>query len=120
MKDPTEVPIMISAITERIVLRVLLAASLTATSACSLITDLRSAPREPALRVVQVPAPRSAPSDAATTPASELRPVSSVDPGTPVPAAQLPPQTSAPDVERVMSDDPRAVIDWLLNRSSTR
>ena len=110
---------MISAITG-IVLRVLLAASLTATSACSLITDLRSAPRERALRAVQVPAPRSAPSDAATTPAPELRPVSSVDPGTPVPAAQLPPQTSAPDVERVMSDDPGAVIDWLLNRSSTR
>ena len=115
---------MISARTERIALGVLLAGLLIATSACGLVSELRLTRGAPALRVAQAPTRESIPAATAATPASsELRPVSSVDVVTPAPAAQpaqVPPQTSAPDVDRAVNDDPRAVIDWLLKRSSIR
>jgi hypothetical protein len=126
---------MISVRTDRIIRVVLFGGLLTATAACDLVAALRRAPAvEPA------PAPTTArktvPAATASTPDGEGRPAVMVTPDTPIATAapagmdsraelQGPsksPQTSATNAERGSTDaeDPRAVIDWLLNRSSTR
>jgi len=123
---------MISVRTDRIIRVAFFGGLLTATAACDLVADLRRAPAVPP--VAQAPASQSLP--AATTPAGDARPAVMVTPDTPVATAapvavdsraklQGPsrsPQTSATNTERGSTDaeDPRAVIDWLLNRSSTR
>jgi hypothetical protein len=122
---------MISVRTDRIIRVALLGGMLTATAACDLVADLRRAPAAPP--VAQAPARQSVP---AATAAGDARPAVIVTPDTPVKTAapvavdsraelQGPsrsPQTSATNTERGSTDaeDPRAVIDWLLNRSSTR
>ena len=127
---------MISMRTDRITLGVLVVGLLTATAACDLVAATRQVPAvEPAPAVTQAPARQSVPAATASTP-GDARPAVMVTPDTPVgtaapaglesrPVLQGPsraPQTSAPNAERGSTDaeDPRAVIDWLLNRSSTR
>ena len=108
---------------------------LTATAACALVTELRrpSAVRPaptvagpPASELVQVSAPPTS-----SAPATETRPAAAIRPTTPAAAAapasappsaepQEQPRTTAPERQSNDADDPRAVIDWLLNRSSVR
>ena len=125
---------MISVRTDRIIRIAFFGGLLTATAACDLVADLRRAPAVPS--VAQAPARPSVPAATASTPAGDARPAVMVTPDTPVATAapvavdsraeaQGPsrsPQTSATNTERGSTDaeDPRAVIDWLLNRSSTR
>lgn len=128
---------MISVRTDRIIRVVLFGGLLTATAACDLVPALRRAPAvEPSPAVAPTAARQSVPAATAPTPASDGRPAVMVTPDTPVATAapagmdsraelQGPsrsPQTSATNAERgsTEADDPRAVIDWLLNRSSTR
>jgi len=124
---------MISVRTDRIIRIALLSGLLTATAACDLVADLR---RAPAMPVAQAPARQSVPAATVSTPVSDARPAVMVTPDTPVATAapvavdsraelQGPsrsPQPSATNTEQGSTDteDPRAVIDWLLNRSSTR
>jgi hypothetical protein len=107
---------MISVRTNRIMLGVLLAGLLTAMAACALVAETRRAPAvEPAPTVVQPPAPELVPASvpaAASAPATETRPELTVAPLTPAAAAAERPSND--------TDDPRAVIDWLLNPSSVR
>ena len=125
---------MISVRTDRIIRVAFFGGLLTATAACDLVADLRRAPAVPP--VAQAPASQSLPAATASTPAGDARPAVMVTPDTPVATAapvavdsraelQGPsrsPQPSATNTERGSTDteDPRAVIDWLLNRSSTR
>jgi hypothetical protein len=81
-------------------------------------------PEAPAVRpaptVAVPPAPERAPVSASPTssaPTIETRPAPAVRPSTP---ALAPPAVSAPEQPLNDADDPRAVIDWLLNPSSWR
>jgi len=106
---------MISVRTNRIMFGVLLAGLLIATAACAQVAETRRAPAvKPAPTVVQSPAPELVPASvpaAASAPATETRPELTVAPLTPAAAAERPSNDT---------DDPRAVIDWLLNPSSVR
>jgi hypothetical protein len=108
---------MISVRTNRIMLGVLLVGLPTATAACALVGEMRRAPAvKPAPIVVQQPGPELVPASvpaAASAPATETRPELTVTPLTP--AAAAPAERPSND-----ADDPRAVIDWLLNPSSGR
>ncbi len=130
-----EVPTMISMRTDRIMLVLLVVGLLTATAACALVPELRrpSAVRPapivagpPASELVQVNAPPTS-----SAPATETRPAAAIRPTTPAAAAapasappsaepQEKPRATAPERQSNDADDPRAVIDWLLNRSSVR
>ena len=130
-----EVPTMISMRTDRIMLVLLVVGLLTATAACALVTELRrpSAVRPaptvagpPASELVQVNTPPTS-----SAPATETRPAAAIRPTTPAAAAapasappsaepQEQPRATAPERQSNDADDPRAVIDWLLNRSSVR
>jgi hypothetical protein len=114
-----EVPTMISIRTKRITLGVLLAGLLTVTVACGLVAKMRGAPDvKPTPKEVQVP--QSAPASAPATASAETRPELAVTPVTPV-AAAAPAAVESAVAEQASNDanDPRAVIDWLLNRSSS-
>jgi hypothetical protein len=124
---------MISVRTDQIISGVLLVALLIATAACDRTAQLRRAPAvQPAPTAARPPAAQPVPSATTSTPAADSRPTMAVAPSVPAAAPtgsesridlqqpQEPAQTSAADAERVSGDDPRAVIDWLLNRSSTR
>jgi len=94
---------MISNRTDRIVLNVLVAGLLAATASCTLVTErLGARAAKPAPAVAGSPEP-------------EVVPVS-------VPSTSGAPQAPAAAAERPANDadDPRAVIDWLLNPSSVR
>jgi hypothetical protein len=108
---------MISVRTNRIMLGVLLAGLLTATAACAQLGETRRAPAvKSAPAAVQQPAPELVPASvpaAASAPATETRPEPTVTPRTPGAAAAAERQSND-------TDDPRAVIDWLLNPSSVR
>src|SRR5213594_318716 len=130
-----EMPTMISMRTDRIMLVLLVVGLLTATAACALVPELRrpSAVRPaptvagpPASELVQVNAPPTS-----SAPATETRPAAAIRPTTPAAAAapasappsaerQEQPRTTSPERQSNDADDPRAVIDWLLNRSSVR
>jgi hypothetical protein len=114
-----EVPTMISVRTKRIRLGVLLAGLLTATAACTLVAEMRGAPDvKPTPTAVQVPAPQLAPMSAPATASGEARSELTVTQVTPV-AAAVPAASESTPAEPASNnaDDPRAVIDWLLNRS---
>src|SRR5437867_8535504 len=128
-----EMPTMISMRTDRIMLVLLVVGLLTATAACALVPELRrpSAVRPtvagpPASELVQVNVPPTS-----SAPATETRPAAAIRPTTPAaaaaPASAPPsaepleePRATAPERQSNDADDPRAVIDWLLNRSSVR
>ena len=112
---------MISMRTDRITWGVLVVGLLTATAACDLVAATRQVPAvEPAPAVTQAPARQSVPAATASTP-GDARPAVMVTPDTPVGTA-APAGVESRAVQRGSTDaeDPRAVIDWLLNRSSTR
>src|SRR5882724_6929404 len=90
--------------TDRIMLGLLVAGLLTVTTACAPATETR-----PALTVTPV-----MPAAAAASAASPLR----VEPQEQPQALQAP--ATAAERQPKDADDPRAVIDWLLNRSSVR
>ena len=99
----TEVPTMISMRTDRIMWGIVVAGLLTATAACAQTAETR---QPPALRRA-TPATVSSP---AAPPIVDLREQP--------PAPQAP--AIAPERPPNDADDPRAVIDWLLNPSSVR
>ena len=102
---------MISVRTKRIVLGVLLAGVLAATAACTLVAKIRGAPAvESAPAEGQVAVPVSAPAPANAEFA--------VPPATPATTAK-PAASESTGAGRASNnaEDPRAVIDWLLNRS---
>jgi hypothetical protein len=114
-----EVLTMLSISTKRILLGVLLAGLLTVTAACGLVAEMRGAPaNKPTLTVVQTPAPQLVPASPPATASVETRLDLAVTPVKPVEAA-APAASESAAVERASNnaDDPRAVIDWLLNRS---
>jgi hypothetical protein len=114
-----EVPTMISIRTKRIMLGVFLAVLLTVTAACSLVAEMRGAPAvKPTYTVVQAPAPQSVPASPPATASVETRPDLAVTPVKPAEAA-APTESESTAAERPSNsaEDPRAVIDWLLNRS---
>jgi hypothetical protein len=130
-----EVPTMISMRTDRIMLVLLVVGLLTATAACALVTELRRPPAvRPAPTVAGPPASELVQKSAPPTPsapATETRPAAAIRPTTPAAAAapasappsaepQEQPRATAPERQSNDADDPRAVIDWLLNRSSVR
>ncbi len=126
--------------TDRIMLGLLVAGLLAVTTACALVAEMRRAlAAKPPSTVVQPPAPESVSASvpaAASAPATETRPALTVTPVTPAAAAasaasplrvepQEQPQAlqapaTAAERQPKDADDPRAVIDWLLNRSSVR
>ena len=113
---------MISVSTKRTMWGVFLAGLLTATAACTLIAEMRGGPAvKPTPTVIQVPAVQLVPVSAPATASVETRPELTVTPVMPV-AAAAPAASESTAAERALNDtdDPRAVIDWLLNRSSTR
>jgi len=113
---------MISVMTKRILLGIPLAGLLTAMAACSLVAQMRGAPAaKPAPAAVREPTPQLVPVSAPATASAETRPEFAVTPATPA-ATAAPAASESAAAERAANnvDDPRAVIDWLLNRSSTR
>jgi hypothetical protein len=114
-----EVLTMISISTNRIMRAVLFAGLLPVTAGCGLVAEMRGAPAvKPTLTVVQAPAPQLVPASPPATASVETRPDLAVTPVKPVEAA-APAASESTAVERTSNnaDDPRAVIDWLLNRS---
>ena len=108
---------MISVGTSRILWSVLLAGLLTATGVCSLVAEMRGAPtvkpaptevRAPVSEVVPVPPAVAADAEPELTVTS----VKSVEA-----AATAGSESTATERPSNSADDPRAVIDWLLNRS---
>jgi hypothetical protein len=93
---------------------ILLAGLLTATGACSLVAKIRGASTvEPAPTAVRAPAPPATTADA--EPELTVTSVKSVEAATTAGS-----ESTAAEAASNNADDPRAVIDWLLNRSSTR
>ena len=110
---------MISIRTKRITFGVLLAGLLTVTAACSLVAAMRGAPAvKPTYSVVQAPTPQVVPAGPPATASVETRPDLAVAPVKPTEAA-VPTASESNPAERPSNsaEDPRAVIDWLLNRS---
>lgn len=120
---------------DRIFLSVLLLGTLTATTSCGLMSGTSGTSKERNSSVAQ-PAPAAT---KASTPAPATRPAVGATPVTtapPVPAAAVepvtvpqqlnlqqspaPPQPAVSDPGRASNEDPRAVIDWLLNPSTRR
>ena len=110
---------MISNRTDRIVLNVLVAGLLAATASCTLVTErlgaraAKSAPAvagspEPEVVPVSVPSTSGAPDAAPSRVERREQPQATQAPAA---AAERPANDA---------DDPRAVIDWLLNPSSVR
>lgn len=113
---------MISVRTDRIMMGVLLAGSLTTTAACSLVAEMRQAPPgKPASTVEQPPPPELMPS-APGTMSAPVATATASEPRVELQEQSRAPQTPPSAVERPSNDadDPRAVIDWLLNRASMR
>jgi hypothetical protein len=107
----------ISAGTSRILLSILLAGLLTATGACSLVAKMRGSPtvkpaptevRAPVSEVVPVPPAVAADAEPELTVTSVKSMEGAATAGSESTAAERPSNSA---------DDPRAVIDWLLNRS---
>jgi hypothetical protein len=106
---------MISVRTKRIMLGVLLAGLLTATPACTLVAEMRGTS---ALKPAPTAVPESAPPLVPVTASAETRPELTAAPVKPLEAAAPAASASTPAArEPNNADDPRAVIDWLLNRS---
>ena len=118
---------------DRIILLVLLLGTLTVTTSCSLISGVWGDRKESKSSVAQ-PAPAAAKT---STPAPETRPAVNATPVTAAPSvpaavvepapvsqplnAQQPQPTQPPAASepgRAPNEDPRAVIDWLLNPST--
>jgi hypothetical protein len=110
---------MIFVMTKRILLGIPLAGVLTAMAACTLVAEMRGTPVvKPAPPAVLESTPQLVPS---ATASGETRPEFAATPATPA-ATAAPAASESTAAERAANnvDDPRAVIDWLLNRSSTR
>jgi|SoiMetStandDraft_2_1073263.scaffolds.fasta_scaffold90125_2 hypothetical protein len=121
---------------DRIFLFVLLLGTLTVTTSCSLLSGIRGTSKEtkssvaqpgPAATKANTPAPAARPAVSATpvTTAPSVPAAAAVEPVT-VPQQlnlQQPlasPQPAVSDPGRASNEDPRAVIDWLLNPSTRR